>query len=77
MAYNPDMEAITVQLPDEVAGRLRQLADQEHRAVEETIGEILRRRLTLNRFHDLCRASEPLARAAGYQSEDELLRDIA
>ncbi|MBN1346612.1 MAG: hypothetical protein JXQ73_28235 [Phycisphaerae bacterium] len=66
-----------VQLPDELERRLRELSNRQRRPLEETAAEILRRRLMLDRFHDLCRESEALAEAAGYRSEDELLRDVS
>ena len=71
------MKTITIQLSDEVEQRLRDLSSREQRPVEETAEEILRRRLALDRFHDLCRESEKLARAAGYESEEDLLKDIS
>ena len=71
------MKTITIQLSDEVEQRLRDLSSREQRPVEETAEEILRRRLALDRFHDLCRESEKLARAAGYASEEDLLKDIS
>ena len=71
------MKTITVQLSDEVEQRLRELSSREQRALEDTASEILRRRLAMDRFHDLCRESESLAKAAGYLSEEDLLRDIS
>jgi len=71
------MKTITVQLPDEVERRLREVSSRQQRAPEDVAQDILRRRLTIERFHDLCRESEALARAAGYQSEEDVLRDIS
>lgn len=71
------MKTITVELSDETERRLRDLSDREQRAPEEVARDILRRRLTLDRFHDLCRESAPLALAAGYASEADVLADIS
>ena len=71
------MKTITVQLPDQLEQRLQELSSRQQKPLEETAADILRRRLLLDRFHDLCRESEALAKAAGYASEDDLLRDIS
>lgn len=71
------MTSITLQLPDEFGQRLREVADREQRPPEEVALDILRRRLTMDRFHELCRGSETLAQAAGYRSEQDVLRDIS
>jgi plasmid stability protein len=71
------MKTLTIQLPDDLDRKLRERSDRTHRTPEETAQEILRRRLTADRFHDLCRESEALARAAGFTSEDDVLRAIS
>jgi plasmid stability protein len=71
------MRLLTIQLTDEVDQRLRAVSSREQRSPEETAAEILRKRLALDRFHDLCRESEMLAKAAGFTSEDDLLRSIS
>lgn len=71
------MKTITLQLADEMAQRLNELSRREHRAPEQTASEILERRLRLDRFRELCRSSESMARAAGYQSEEDILKDIS
>lgn len=70
------MRVLTINLPDDLDQRLGEVSKREHRTPEETAQEILRRRLNLDRFHDLCCQSEPLAKAAGFNSEDEILRSI-
>ena len=71
------MKCLRITLPDDLEQRLREVASREHRSPEDTACEILRRRLILDRFHDLCRTSEPLARAAGFKSEEDVLRAIS
>jgi predicted transcriptional regulator len=71
------MKALTINLSDDLDQRLRAMSTRERRSPEETAEEILRRRLMLDRFHDLCRESEALARAAGFTSEEDILRAIS
>jgi len=71
------MKPLTINLPDELVQRLCELSSREQRSPEDTICQILRKRLILDRFHDLCRESELLAKAAGFQSEDDVLRAIS
>jgi predicted transcriptional regulator len=71
------MKTISVQLSDEVAQRLSEVSRREHRAPEQTASEILRRRLMLDRFSELCRDSQTMARAAGYESEEDVLKDVS
>jgi len=71
------MKALTIHLPDELEERLQVLSRQENRSPEETVREIVRRRLLLDRFHELCWESESLAKAAGFRDEEEVLRAIS
>ena len=71
------MKALTINLPDALEERLQELSRREHRSPEDTVCEILRRRLLLDRFHDLCRESEQLAKAAGFETEEDVLRSIS
>lgn len=71
------MRPLTIDLPDDLDKRLREVSSREHRSPEETAKDILRKRLPLDRFHDLCRESELLAKAAGFTSEDDILRVIS
>lgn len=71
------MKSLTINLPDDLEQRLQEVSRREHRSPEDTACEILRRRLILDRFHDLCRESGPLAKAAGFASEEDILRAIS
>lgn len=71
------MKSLTINLPDDLGERLQEVSSREHRSPEETVCEILRKRLALDRFHDLCRESEALAKAAGFESEEGILRAIS
>ena len=71
------MKSLTISLPDDLERRLLELSDRTHRSPEETAFDILRKRLMLDRFHELCRQSEPLAKAAGFKSEEDVLREVS
>jgi predicted transcriptional regulator len=71
------MKPLTINLPDDLVERLEELSSRQQRSPEDTVCEILRKRLILDRFHDLCRGSEPLAKAAGFGSEEDVLRAIS
>ena len=49
------MKSLTINLPDDLARRLQELSNRRQRTPEDTICEIIRKRLMLDRFHDLCR----------------------
>jgi|GEM_PF-1811392 len=71
------MKTITIQLTDDLEQRLREQSVLSHATPEQTAADILRRRLAMDRFHDLCRESENLARVAGFKSEDDVLGTIS
>lgn len=71
------MKALTINLPDDLDQRLREFAGRENLSPEESVREIVRRQLMQDRFHELCRESEKLAKAAGFKSEDDILRSIS
>ena len=68
------MKAMTINLPDDLAEGLGEVSRREHRSPEDTLCDILRRRLRADRFHALCAESEMLAKAAGFECEDDILR---
>ncbi len=72
-----NMKPLTINLPDDLVERLEELSSRQQRSPEDTACEILRKRLILDKFHDLCRESEPLAKAAGFGSEEDVLRAIS
>jgi predicted transcriptional regulator len=71
------MKALTISLPDALEQQLQEMSRRENRTPQDTVCEIVRRRLVLDRFHDLCRSSEALAKAAGFESDDDVLRAIS
>jgi predicted transcriptional regulator len=71
------MKRITVELPDDVSQRLEDLSAHQRMPVEQAAADILRRRLTVDRFRELCAESASLSQAAGFESEEQVLRDIS
>jgi plasmid stability protein len=71
------MKALTINLPDDLEQRLQEFSRRENRSPEDAVCEILRKRLILERLHDLYRESEPLFKAAGFESEEDILRSIS
>ena len=71
------MKSLTINIPDDLERRLQEMSNRQHRSPEDTVCDILRRRLNVERFHVLCRESESLAKAAGFESEDDILRAIS
>jgi predicted transcriptional regulator len=71
------MKVLTISLSDELEQRLREVSGRQRRTPEDAARDILRRRLLADRFGELCRESEEIAKAAGYKSEDEILRTIS
>ena len=67
----------TINLPDDLESRLQEISRRDNLSPDEAICQILRKRLLLNRFRELCAESEPLAKAAGFDSEDDVLRSIS
>jgi len=72
-----DMKNITVQLSDDLEQQLQELSTRQRKPVEQAVTDILRQRLMADRFRELCRESQAMARAAGYTSEDQILREIS
>ena len=70
------MKNLTISLPDDLERRLQEFSRRAHRTPEEAVRDILRSRLVVGRFHELCSESEVLAKAAGFESENEVLRAI-
>ena len=76
MRYHEHMKAVTINIPEDLERRLVEVSRRKGRSLEDTVCEILRRRLLLDRFHELCRESESLAKAAGFENEEDVLRAI-
>ncbi len=68
---------LTLDISKSVESGLREMANREHRSIEETVCDILNRRLHLEEFHAACREIEPLARDAGFESEEDILQDAS
>ena len=56
---------------------LEQEAREEHRDTSAIVNDLVRRHLLLRRMKELQDEIEPLVRAAGYNSEEDIYRDIS
>ena len=71
------MTTLTIKIPDDVEKQLQGFCNKEHRSFEEAICDILRRQFRLEQFRQLSEESQKLSQKAGYDSEDDLLRDVS
>ena len=69
----PRMAKLTIDIPEELDAELRKYCKQQRQSPEEAVGEILRRRLAVEKFRELAGETEKHARAAGFTSEDDIL----
>ena len=67
------MKTLKITITDEIDERLEQFCRQQHQSAEDAVREIVKKRLIQDRFHELCRESESLAKAAGFRSEEDIL----
>lgn len=77
MIYDERMKSLTIQIPESLEKRLAEYSCRHGLSLADAACEIIHRRLLLNRFHELCRESESLAKAAGFQNEEQVLRAIS
>ena len=68
---------LVLSLPPEVGAELLSEASASGQSAEQFVAELLRRRRALRRFEELSKLVEPHARAAGFTSEEEILRTIS
>ena len=71
------MGTLTIRLDDELEKDLEQLAKSQHRTKSDLAREMLRKRISVERFRELRRKALPLAEAAGYVSDEDVFRDIS
>ncbi len=71
------MTKLTINIPEDVEKQLLGFCEKEHCSFEEAIFEILRRQFHLKQFRQLNEESKTLSQKAGYDSEDDLIRDIS
>lgn len=71
------MTSLTIQIDDQVNQELLKLSEQCNRTPEEIAGEMLRRSLWIKEFEKLQKIGQQYALAAGYTSEEQILRDIS
>ncbi len=71
------MGTLTIRIDEELENSLEQLARSQHRTKSDLAREMLRKRVAVERFHELRRRALPLAEAAGYLTDEDTFRDIS
>ena len=71
------MNTITVRLDEELALELTKLAKRTGRPKSELIRRALRRQLALARFDELRQSVEPLAKAKGWLTHEDVFRNVS
>jgi predicted transcriptional regulator len=71
------MTTLTVELPEELSADLERMSSEEHKAIQDIVRESIRRYVTLERFHSLCGEIQPLAKAEGFLTDDDVFRAIS
>ena len=71
------MTTLTINIPDDVEKQLQGFCDKENSSFEQAICDILRRQFRMEQFRKLSEESQDLSKDAGYDSEDDLLRDVS
>ena len=71
------MGTLTIRLDDRLEKELAKLAKKARRPKSEIVREALRRQVAIQRFRQLRKQALPFAEAAGYLSDEDVLRDIS
>ena len=67
----------SVPLEPQVFALLEQASREERRDKSDIVNDLIRRHSLLNHMTKLQQVFEPLVRAAGYNSEEDIFRDIS
>jgi hypothetical protein len=67
----------SVPIEPQVFALLEQASREERRDKSEIVSDLIRRHSLLNHIANLQKVYEPLARAAGYNSEEDIFRDVS
>ncbi len=66
-----------VPVEPQVFALLEQTSREEHRDKSEIVSDLIRRHALLQQMMKMQEVFEPLARAAGYNSEEDIFRDVS
>jgi predicted CopG family antitoxin len=67
----------SISIEPKVYAMLEQEGREERRDTSEIVNDLLRRHLLLKRMKQMEKVFEPLAREAGYRSEEDVFRDVS
>lgn len=70
------MSSLTIRLDDKLGDDLERLAMTRHQSKSEVARQLLRSSMTRETLRLLHEDLEPQARAAGWLTEDDVLRDV-
>jgi len=68
---------LTIRIDKQLENDLERIARTQHRTKSELAREMLRKRVAVERFRELRRRALPLAEAAGYICDEDILRDVS
>ena len=71
------MGTLTIRIDDELEKDLDQLAKTQHRTKSDLVREMLRKHIAIERLRELRRKALPLAKVAGYLTDEDIFRDIS
>lgn len=77
MAYNVRMATVNVEIPDELNARLQEVCRRRACSAQQAIEDVVRRWLAVEQFRQDAHEVRALARAAGYQTDEDILEDDA
>ncbi|HUF29100.1 MAG TPA: ribbon-helix-helix protein, CopG family [Gemmatimonadaceae bacterium] len=70
-------DTVTIRLDRELARRLARVSRRLGRTRSEVVREALRRQLALLQFDELRQRVAPFAEAAGYLTDEDVIRDVS
>jgi hypothetical protein len=70
-------EALTITLPAEAGEELLAEARSAGQTAEQFLAELLRRRAVVRRLREVQTALQPVAREGGWNSEEDILREVS
>ena len=71
------MGTLTIRLDPKLEKQLSAVAKATKRPKSEVVRDALRRQFALHEFRNLRAASLPLAKAAGYLTDEDVFRDVS
>ena len=71
------MSTLTLDVPDGLKQELDQLTAEQQSAAEECVRETLRKYLLTKRLDSLTSRIRPHAEANGYETDDDVFRDVS